>query len=104
MADVLDINVSWAGQQANEVLIKPTFLTPELQNEFRIMLDIKSKRQLALDTILSGVVRPSVGCGRDNAGDVVDITEKFIEVCDLKVNLDQCAKNLKNTFMEEFLR
>ena len=104
MADVLDINVSWAGQQANEVLIKPTFLTPELQNEFRIILDIKSKRQLALDTILSGVVRPSVGCGRDNAGDVVDITEKFIEVCDLKVNLDQCAKNLKNTFMEEFLR
>ena len=42
MADVLDINVSWAGQQANEVLIKPTFLTPELQNEFRIILDIKS--------------------------------------------------------------
>ena len=104
MADVLNVDVAWAGQQANEVLIIPTFNTPELTTEFRIILDIKSKRQLALDTILSGVVRPSEGCGRDVAGDVIDVTAKEIVLCDLKVNLNQCAKNLANTFMEEWLR
>ena len=104
MADVLNVDVAWCGQQANEVLIKPTFNTPELTAEFRIILDIKSKRQLALDTILAGVVRPSVGCGRDVAGNVVDIFDKELSVCDLKVNLNQCAKNLANTFMEEWLK
>jgi hypothetical protein len=104
MADVLNVDVAWAGQQANEVLIIPTFNTPELTTEFRIILDIKSKRQLALDTILSGVVRPSEGCGRDVAGDVIDVYAKEIVLCDLKVNLNQCAKNLANTFMEEWLR
>jgi len=104
MADVLNVDVAWCGQQANEVLIIPTFNTPELTTEFRIILDIKSKRQLALDTILSGVVRPSEGCGRDVAGDVIDVYAKEIVLCDLKVNLNQCAKNLANTFMEEWLR
>lgn len=102
--DILDIDFSWPGQLANEVFVKPTFLTPEMTSEFRVIVDIKSKRQLALDSILSGVVRPSVGCGRDNAGDVISITDKYLEVCDLKVNLEQCAKNLRATFMEEFLR
>jgi hypothetical protein len=102
--DILDINFEWPGQLANEVFIKPTFLTPEMTSEFRVIVDIKSRRQLALDNILSGVVRPSVGCGRDNAGNVIDISDKWIDVCDLKINLNQCAKNLRATFMEQYLR
>jgi len=104
MADVLNVDVAWCGQQANEVLVIPTFNTPELTSEFRIILDIKSKRQLALDNILSGVVRPDIGCGRDVAGNVVNVFDKELAVCDLKVNLNQCAKNLANTFMEEWLK
>ncbi len=94
MADVLNVSgVSWCGQQANEVLIKPTFLTPEITSMMQVMINIKSRKQLALDSILEDVLQ-----------DGTDLSEKFIELCDVKINLDQCAKNLRDSFMEEWLQ
>lgn len=104
MADVISNDVSWCGQQATEVMIKPVFYNEELTRFFEVLGDIKSTRQLALDEILEDIVRVSSGCGRDVSGGPIDISEKIITLCDMKVNLDQCAKNLKNTFMEEMLR
>lgn len=105
MANILNFdNVAWEGQQANEVFIKPAFLVPSLQSEMDVLISIKSKRQMVLDTNLRDIVRASTGCGRTTTGDVVDLTDKFLEVCDAKINLEQCAKNLKDTFMEEWLK
>lgn len=105
MANILAFDdVAWCGQQANEVFIKPAFLVPELQSEMDVLISIKSKRQMVLDTNLRDIVRASEGCGRTTTGDVVDLTDKFLEVCDAKINLEQCAKNLRDTFMEEWLK
>lgn len=104
MANIIDNNVTWCGQQATEVLLKPTFFNPGLTFTFDVLGDIKSTRQLALDDNIEDVVRTSSGCGRDVAGGPISIDPKVITLCDLKVNLDQCAKDLKNSFMEEMLR
>lgn len=105
MPDVINIApVSYCGQQATEVLIKPAFLTPELQRLMQIMLNIKSRKQLALDSILEDILQDGTGCGRTPSGDVINLSEKFLDVCDIKANLDQCAKNLRDSFMEEWLR
>lgn len=85
-------------------MIKPVFYNEDIRRFFDVMGDIKSTRQLALDEILEDVVRTSTGCGRDVSGGPISIEDKFITLCDLKINLDQCAKNLKNTFMEEMLK
>jgi hypothetical protein len=105
MANILNFdNVAWEGQQANDVFIKPAFLIPSITSEVEVMLGVKSKRQVVLDTNLRDIVRASSGCGRTTAGDVIDLTDKFLEVCDAKINLEQCAKNLADTFMEEWLK
>jgi hypothetical protein len=105
MADVININgVSYCGIQANEVLIKPAFLTPQMEAYFDVMLAIKSRKQLALDNTLEDIIQSSVGCGRDVTGEAITLSEKFIDVCDAKINLDQCVKGLRDSFMEEFAR
>lgn len=105
MADVINITgVTYAGVQANEVLIKPAFLTPQMEAYFDVMLSIKSRKQLALDDNLEDIIQASSGCGRDVTGEVITLSEKFIDVCDAKVNLDQCAKGLRDSFMEEWAR
>lgn len=105
MADVINIaGVSYCGQQANEVLIKPTFLTGQMEAYFDVMLSIKSRKQLALDDNLEDIIQASSGCGRDVTGEVITLTEKFIDVCDAKINLDQCVKGLRDSFMEEWAR
>lgn len=104
MADVISNDVSWCGQQATDVIIKPVFYNEDITRFVDVHGDIKSTKQLALDEILEDVVRPSSGCGRDVSGGPISIEEKYITLCDAKINLDQCAKNLKNTFMEEMLR
>jgi hypothetical protein len=105
MADVINIaGVSYCGIQANEVLIKPAFLTPQMEAYFDIMLSIKSRKQLALDDTLEDIIQASSGCGRDVTGEVITLTEKFIDVCDAKINLDQCVKGLRDSFMEMWAR
>lgn len=105
MADVINIaGVSYCGIQANEVLIKPAFLTPQMEAYFDVMLSIKSRKQLALDDTLEDIIQTSEGCGRDVTGEVITLTEKFIDVCDAKINLDQCVKGLRDSFMEEWAR
>ena len=70
MADVINIGgVSYCGIQANEVLIKPAFLTPQMEAYFDVMLAIKSRKQLALDDNLEDIIQSSVGCGRDVTGE-----------------------------------
>jgi hypothetical protein len=104
MADVLDVDVSWCGKQANEVLVKPVFQTEEMERFFDVRIDIKTKEQLALNTSLRGILRPSVGCGRTSTGEVINVYDKFIEVCDIKANLEQCAKSISSTFFSEMLK
>lgn len=105
MADVINISgVSYCGQQADEVLIKPAFLTPQMESYFDIMLTVKSRKQMALDSNLEDIIQESIGCGRDVTGEAIALTEKFIDVCDAKINLDQCAKGLRDSFMEEWAR
>jgi hypothetical protein len=104
MADILEVDVSWAGKQATDVLVKPIFTAPELERYFDVRIDIKTKEQLALNTSLRGILRPSVGCGRTSSGDVINVYDKFIEVCDVKANLEQCAKNISSTFFSEQLK
>lgn len=105
MADVINIaGVSYCGQQASEVLQKPAFLTPQMQAYFEILLGVKSRRQMALDNTLEDIVQESIGCGRDATGEAILLSEKFLDVCDAKINLDQCAKGLRDSFMEEWAR
>jgi hypothetical protein len=105
MPDVLNPeDLTWCGQQADEVLIKPVFQTPEMERFFDIMVGVISKRQMILDDILEDILQESTGCGRTPSGEVIDLSEKFIEVCDAKINLDQCAKTLDNSMFEEWRR
>lgn len=104
MADILDVDVNYPGKLANSIIIKPVFQADALEKYFDVRLGIKTKEQLALNTSLQRILRPSVGCGRDQQGNVINVYEKFIEVCDLKANLEQCAKNIASSFFTQMLK
>lgn len=105
MASVLPFpDVSYCGQQATEVMIKPTFTTQELLNFVRVLPNIKSKQQVILDNTLEDIIQTAAGCGWTPKGGPMNLTEKFIEVCKIKVNLDQCATDVEGMFMENWLK
>lgn len=103
MDDLFNINVTFDGQLANKVMVKPVFYTPEFTDFVTVHGDIKSKKQLILDEILEYILQKNEGCGRTPSGNVINITEKWLEVCSVKVNLNQCAAALRGTFFEDFL-
>lgn len=104
MADVLDIDVVYVGQQATDVLLKPIFFDKDIMQEIRVEPNIKFKKQLALDSRYEKILKASKGCSRDDQDDVINISEKFLEVCPLEADLSQCAKNLTDEFMSDWLR
>lgn len=105
MADVLNVSATtWCGKQAEEILIKPTFLVPELEELMDVRIGIKSKEQLLFDEILENILQLDTGCGRTPTGSVVNVSEKFIDLCFVKANLDQCVKNLRSKFTEMWRR
>lgn len=106
MPDVLNVqDTTWCGQQASEIFYKPAFRAGGITDQFFLIVpNIKSRRQMVLDEQLQYIVQISDACARTPNGEVINLSEKFLEVCPLKINLDQCAKNLEEKFTEEWLR
>lgn len=104
MADVLDVNVSFVGKQANEVIIQPIMEAHAIETFFDTRPDITFKEQLALNTTLRRIIRKYTGCGFSADGDVINVFEKYLEVCKLKVNLEQCAQNIGTSFFVDLMK
>lgn len=105
MPDILNLDeTTYVGKQANEVMMIPVFTSPPIADFFEIMPNLKYRQQIALDEFIEDIVQASEGCSRNPSGGPIDLTNKWIEPCAMKVNLDQCAKDLAGTFMAEWLK
>lgn len=105
MADrtIFDIDYTWDGKEADEIFAKPVFTDPDLLNLFRVIPNVKSKVKLAVDTTLEKILKRVTTCGRNPSGELINISELYLEVESVGVDLEQCAKTLEQTFLEQYL-
>lgn len=96
-------NITWDGQAADEIFAKPIFTDPDLLSTFRIIPNVKSKKKLAVDTILEKILKKVTTCARNPSGNLITLSDRTLEVENVGVDLEQCALSLEDGFMEQFL-
>src|SRR6478736_2157078 len=96
-------NITWDGQAADEIFAKPIFTDPDLLNTLRIIPNVKSKKQLAVDTLLEKILKKVTTCARNPSGNLITLSDRYLEVENVGVDLEQCALSLEDGMLEQFL-
>jgi len=96
-------NITWDGQEADQIFSQPVFADPDLLNTVRVIPNIISKKKLAVDTGLEKILRAVNDCGRNPSGHLITLSELTIEVERVGFDLEQCALALEDGFLEQFL-
>lgn len=96
-------NITWDGQVADEIFAQPIFTDPDLLNTVRIIPNIKSKKQIAVDSLLEKILKKVTTCGRNPSGNLITLSDRYLEVENVGVDLEQCALTLEDGFLEQFL-
>lgn len=105
MADktIFQDNITWDGQTADEIFAKPIFADPDLLNLVRIIPNVKSKKQLAVDNLLEKILKKVTSCARNPSGNIITLSDLYLEVDNVGIDLEQCALTLEDGFLEQFL-
>jgi len=96
------LNINFTGIEANTLFFEPIYQDPDVRADFRIISNVTSKRKLAFVQELEKVVRQYSGCGFTPAGNA-KIYERTLQVDKVKVNLEWCWEEFKDTVYEEAL-
>ena len=96
------LNINFTGIEANTLFFEPIYQDPDVRADFRVISNVTSKRKLAFVQELEKVVRQYSGCGFTPAGNA-KIYERTLQVDKVKVNLEWCWEEFKDTVYEEAL-
>jgi hypothetical protein len=96
------LNINFTGIEANTLFFEPIYQDPDVRADFRIISNVTTKRKLAFVQELEKVVRQYSGCGFTPAGNA-KIYERTLQVDKVKVNLEWCWEEFKDTVYEEAL-
>lgn len=96
-------NITWDGQEADEIFTQPVFADPDLLGTVRVIPNIISKKKIAVDSLLEKILKAVNDCGRNPSGKIITLSELAIEVERVGFDLEQCALALEDGFLEQFL-
>lgn len=96
---------TYAGEEfISELFYKPQEGSQAVAEIYRVMPNIKVKRNLYLPGTLQNIVKKYSSCGFSAAGGTMTITDKVLDVEKLKVNLELCVNEFDDTFIEEQMK
>ncbi len=104
MANVITEDVTLDAKDTNEILVLPLSEVHAIEEFFEVRTDIIYKERIVLSGNLRGIIRAYTGCGFAATDDAVNVYEKYLEVCKLKVNLEQCADDLGSSWFAKWLK
>lgn len=106
MANILvqNLNYTYNGKESTELFFKPSVMTPDFKQLFRVIDDIQSKKQLNLVGNLRNIVQKYDGCARPEPSAGIDITNRTLEVTELEVFLEQCKDTFEDSIFEIALK
>ena len=96
-------SVNYKGIEANELFFVPIFTDIMQLGDFTIMPDVVYKRKMQFVNTLEKIVQKNTGCGFTPSGDF-GISEREVDVDEIKVNIEQCYDEFKNTVLQEKLK
>jgi len=96
-------SVSYEGIEANTLFFDPIFLPDGEFSDYTVIPNVVSKRKLQYIKKLEKIVQKKTGCGFTPVGKF-GMYDRTIEVDDIKVNLEQCVDEFKDTVLEEKLK
>lgn len=94
--------VSYRGDLANEIMLEPVFFDTEIRSTFRVMPNVTNRRKMQFVDKLENIVRKYTGCGFAPVGNM-NVYEREIEVNRMKIDMEMCWDEFKDTVMEELL-
>lgn len=106
MANVLiqNLNYTYNGKESTDLFFKPSVMTPDFKQLFRVIDDVQSKKQLNLVGNLSNIVKKYTTCDRPALGDGINITNRTLEVTPLQVWEGQCSDTFEESIFETILK
>lgn len=96
-------SVSYVGTEANQLFFDPIFLPNGSFTNFRVIPNVVSKKKLQYIKKLEKIVQKNTGCGFTPVGKF-GMYDRTIEVDEIKVNIEQCIDEFKDTVLEEKLK
>jgi hypothetical protein len=97
------MSISFEGIEANMVFFDPIFEPNGSFKDYRVIPNVVSKKKLLFVKKLEKIVQKHTGCGFTPVGKF-GIYDREIEVDDIKVNIEQCVDEFKDTILEEKLK
>lgn len=104
-ADIRDsVNFNLESERANELFLAPAFVSDNILGGqyYKIMRGVKTKAIMYFAGALSEIIQKNNGCGWTPKG-AMDITQREIEVCRSKIQLELCTDEFFDTCLEEML-
>ena len=98
-----EFSVSYKGIEAQKLFFEPIFTDILNIGDFTVLPDVVYKRKLQYVDKLEKIVRKNTGCGFSAAGNF-GITEREIDVDEVKINIEQCYDEFKSTVLQEKLK
>lgn len=102
MTEMGQFAVNYRGDLANEILLEPVFFDEELRSSFRVMPNVTNRRKMQFVEKLENVVRKYTGCGFTPVGNM-SVYDRTIEVERMKIDMELCWDEFKDTVIEELL-
>lgn len=102
MTEMGQFAVSYRGDLANEIFLEPVFFDENLRSSFRIMPNVANRRKMQFVENLENIVRKYTGCGFAPIGNM-NVYEREIEVNKMKIDMEFCWDEFKDTVFEELL-
>lgn len=102
MANVLGTSFThtWAGKEfLSELFFVPQTMEDNPWAGMRTMTDVNADTHIYLPGSLSGIVREDTGCGFSAVGSV-NITDRKIAPCRLKINVEECEDAFWSTVFQ----
>ncbi len=103
MANLVNGDITWVGEQAFEYTLLEAFKNPEMSALFRIDLTAANKKQYALLGERSKAFRAAANCAKESTGSVPK-TQKFMELALIYNQAEQCADEFFDQFENTLLK
>lgn len=104
MANVIEENVTLDPKDTNKIIVLPMLESHGIDTFFETRPDVIYRERIVLSGNLRRIIRAYTGCGFEATDDAVNVYEKYIDVCKLKVNLEQCAEDLGSSWFAKWLK
>ena len=98
------LDVTWDQKNGvNTLFFEPTWQSMLELNSFRVLPNVKNKKKIGFVKKLEKILQKAIGCGFTPKGST-SVYDRTIEVDPVKVNMQQCIDEFKDTVIEQNFR